>query len=148
MSDLEHIDEIDSILSDVESIESDTDTDSQLDSSLENVVEIAKVYTGKETNTTKTTVDNVNNKISVDVKPFTWLEFSTEDWVKVASYYTLTIKFAEHKMANSYIAEMMIKGENDYECILKPAYKLLANDDIYIRSDKPVDCKILIEGDR
>ena len=93
MSDLEHIDEIDSILSDIESIESDTDTDRQLDSSLENLVEIAKVYAGEETNTAKTTVDNINNKISVDVKPFKWIECYEDEWTKENGFYSYTIPF-------------------------------------------------------
>lgn len=148
MSDLEHIDEIDSILSDVESIESDTNIYSQLDSSLENVVEIAKVYTGEETNTAKTTVDNINNKISVDVKPFKWMDCHEDEWTNENGFYSYTIPFSVHKMANAYIAEFMLRDGDNLECVLKPTYKLLANDDIYIRGDKPIDFKILIKGDR
>lgn len=148
MSDLEHIEEIDSILSDIESIESDTDVSEQIDSTLDGLVEVAKVYTGKDTNTAKTTVDNVNNKISVDIKPFKWIECYKDEWIKENGFYSYTIPFSVHKMANSYISEFMLRDGDNFECVLKPTYKLLANDDIYIRSDIPIEFKVLIKGDR
>ena len=51
-------------------------------------------------------------------------------------------------MANAYIAEFMLRDGDNLECVLKPTYKLLANDEIYIRSDKQIEFKVLIKGDR
>ena len=140
---------IDSLNSDMDSYESTSSelvSENQIDSKLDLPTVVR--YTGKETESTETIVDNVNNKISVNVKNFEWMNFNNDNWVKVSSYYTLTIEFSTHKFLNAYISEMLIKVDDDYECVLKPTYKLLANGDIYIRSDKPVICKILIKGDR
>ena len=148
--------QIESTLDSEVQIESTLSPDVQISSTLENVVEITHEYQGLSTNDIVVTVNNTNHTISATLVPFEWLEFEQADWVQTLSYYKLVIPYATHGCLNAYVDEMLINspadsGDAEDEAGLEnniPTWKLLANDSIVIKSDEPVDCKILIKGER
>ena len=130
--------------------------DETLDANVDNVNVVSRTYTGIDTDDIDVTVDNENYTISATIKPFDWLEYTTEDWQQTISYYKLVIPFSTHKCLNAYVDSMLISSqadsgdENDaagYENNI-PTWKLLTNDSIVIKADTPVNCKVLIKGDR
>lgn len=156
MNCLNNEDQIDSILDDESQLDSLLSDDDTIESDLGEVIEVAHKYTGVDTDDIDITVDNVNYTISATLKPFEWLTYTTEDWQQTSSYYKLVIPFAIHKCLNAYVASMMIGSqadEDDQEDVAGfenniPTWKLLPNDSIVIKADTPVNCKVLIKGDR
>ena len=156
MNCLNNEDELDSILDAESQIESLLDVDDSIDSDLGEVVEVSHKYTGVDNNNITVNVDNTNYTIEAILKPFEWLTYTTEDWQQTISYYKLVIPFATHKCQNAYVDSMLISSladegdqedENGYENNI-PTWKLLANDSIIIKSETPINCKVLIKGDR
>ena len=104
----------------------------------------------------QTDVINVGEITIIDKTMFVWLEYTAQDWVETTSYYKLVIPYSAHKCLNACVSTMLIESgadagdvqdENGYENNIA-TWKLLANDTIVIKSDEPLDCKILIEGER
>lgn len=115
-----------------------------------------QLYRGKTTKDISVLVDNDNCIISATLVPFEYLYYKESDWVKTPAYYKLVIPYSVHKCLNARLADMGLKrpaDENDptdkmgYENNM-PEWKLLSNDSIVIKSDDPVDCRVLIKGDR
>lgn len=148
--------ENDSILNSDAQIDSILDSDVQIDSDLESVTEVSHIYHGLDTNDISVNVNNETYTISATLIPFDWLEYDTADWVQTSSYYKLVIPFATHKCLNAYVASMMIgspadEGDQEDEAGFEnniPTWKLLSNDSIVIKSEEPLDCRVLIKGER
>ena len=130
--------------------------EAEITADLEGVIEISHTYTGIDNENIDITVDNTHYTIEAQLKPFEWLTYTNEDWVETSSYYKLVIPFATHKCLNPYVAGMLIGSEADagdegdelgYENNI-PTWKVLSNDSIVIKSDAPIECKVLIKGDR
>ncbi len=148
--------QIDGTINDTGQIDSALSMAKQINSDFGSLRQVAIVYTGESTNDINVIVDNTNKTIRATLVPFDWLEYQVSDWVQTSSYYKLVIPYATHKCLNAYVEEMLINSPADsgdaedeagYENNI-PAWKLLANDSIVIKSDTPVECKILIKGDR
>lgn len=99
---------------------------------------------------------NAGEVLILDRSAFKWLEYTTEDWVQTSSYYKLVIPYETHKCLNAYVSTMLIgsnadvgdkQDENGFENNIA-TWKLLSNDSIVIKSDEPIDCKILIKGEK
>ncbi len=108
-----------------------------------------------EDSTSSDTVD-AGNVLVINRTAFTWLEYVIADWEQTSSYYKLAIPFSVHKCKNAYMSTMLVGSEadsGDEDDLLGfenniATWKLLPNDSIIIKSDDPVDCKILIKGER
>lgn len=137
-------------------IEGDLNPEAEITADLEGVIEVSHTYTGIDNNNITVNVDNTNYTIEATLVPFDWLTYETSDWVQTTSYYKLVIPFSTHKCLNAYVASMMIGSpadEDDQEDVAGfenniPTWKLLPNDSIVIKSDEPINCKVLIKGDR
>lgn len=148
--------QIDGTINDTGQIDSALSMTRQINSDFGDLRQIAITYTGLSTNDINVIVDNTNKTISATLVPFDWLEYEVADWVQTSSYYKLVIPYATHGCLNAYVDSMLIaspadSGDAEDEAGLEnniPTWKLLANDSIVIKSDEPVDCKILIKGDR
>lgn len=148
--------ENDSILNSDAQIDSILDSDVQIDSDLESVTEVSHIYQGSDTNDISVNVDNTHYTISATLIPFDWLEYTSEDWQQTTSYYKLVIPFSTHKCLNAYVASMMIgspadEGDQEDEAGFEnniPTWKLLPNDSIVIKSEEPLNCRVLIKGER
>lgn len=99
---------------------------------------------------------NAGEVLVLDRSAFKWLTYTTEDWVQTSSYYKLVIPYDTHKCLNAYVSTMLIESnadvgdeqdENGFENNIA-TWKLLSNDSIVIKSDEPIDCKILIKGEK
>ena len=92
----------------------------------------------------------------IDRTAYKWLEYTESDWVQTSSYYKLVIPYATHKCVNAYVATMMIGSTADSGDVEDvnglenniATWKLLPNDTIVVKADEPVDCKILIKGEK
>lgn len=99
---------------------------------------------------------NAGEILLIDKTSSKWVEFSVSDWTQTGAYYKLVIPYDVHKCLNAYVSTMLIpsgadSGDSEDENGLEnniPTWKLLTNDSIVIKSDNPVDCKILIKGER
>ena len=148
--------QIDGTINDTGQIDSALSMTRQINSDFGNLQQVAITYTGVSTNDINVIVDNTNKTISATLVPFDWLEYEVADWVQTSSYYKLSIPYATHGCQNAYVDSMLISspadsGDNEDEAGLEnniPTWKLLANDTIVVKSDSPVDCKILIKGER
>lgn len=81
---------------------------------------------------------------------FEWITFETSDWEAVSGGYRLVIPFNKHKCVEPFVDSMVIT-ENDSEIKYQPnlaTWSVLSNDSIVITSDEPINCKVLIKGDR
>ena len=148
--------QIDGTINDTGQIDSALSMTRQINSDFSGLRQVLVAYTGVDTASVSVTVDNTNKTISATLIPYDWLEYEVNDWVQTSSYYKLVVPYATHKCLNAYVAEMLIgspadsgdaEDEAGYENNI-PTWKLLANDSIVVKSDEPVDCKILIKGDR
>ena len=148
--------QIDGTINDTGQIDSALSMTRQIKSDFGGLRQVMVAYRGIYTANISVTVDNTNKTISADLIPFDWLEFEQNDWVQTSSYYKIVIPYATHKCLNAYVDSMLISSPADsgdaedeagYENNI-PTWKLLANDSIVVKSDEPVDCKILIKGDR
>lgn len=97
-----------------------------------------------------------NEILLIDRSSFKWLEYAVSDWVQTGSYYKLVIPYSVHGCLNAYVSTMLIESnadvgdeqdENGFENNIA-TWKLLSNDSIVIKSDEPIDCKILIKGEK
>lgn len=149
--------QIDGTINDTGQIDSALSMTRQIESDFGNLQQVSIVYTGESTNDINVIVDNTNKTISATLVPFEWLEYEVNDWVQTSSYYKLVIPYATHKCMNAYVDELLISSPADsgdvedqagLENNFRTTYKRLANDSIVIKSDDPIDCKILIKGDR
>ena len=149
--------QIDGTINDTGQINSALSMTRQIESDFGNIQQVSVVYTGESTNDINVIVDNTNRTISATLVPFDWLEYTVSDWVQTSSYYKLVIPYATHKCLNAYVAEMLINSPADsgddedqagLENNFRTTYKRLPNDSIVIKSDDPIDCKILIKGER
>ena len=148
--------QIDGTINDTGQIDSALSMRRQIDSDFSGLRQVLVAYNGGDTGSISVDVDNTTKTITATLIPFDWLEFEQNDWVQVASYYRLIIPYATHGCLNAYVDSMLISSPADsgdpedeagYENNI-PTWKLLANDSIMIKSEEPVDCKILIKGDR
>lgn len=149
--------QIDGTINDTGQIDSALSMERQITSDFGGLRQVSASYTGEDTATIRVNIDNTNKTISADAIPFEWLEFVESDWVETSSYYKLVIPYATHKCLNAYVAEMLLNSPADsgddedqagLENNFRTTYKRLPNDSIVIKSDDPIDCKILIKGDR
>lgn len=148
--------QIDGTINDTGQINSALSMTRQINSDFSGLRQVLVAYNGGDTASVSVSVDNSTKTISATLVPFDWLEFEQNDWVQTASYYKLVIPYATHGCLNAYVDSMLIASPADssdaeddagYENNI-PTWKLLANDSIVVKSDSPVDCKILIKGDR
>lgn len=148
--------QIDGAINDTGQINSALSMARQIDSDFGGLRQVMVAYTGVDTASISVNVDNTNKTISAELIPYDWLQFEQSDWVETNSYYKLVIPFATHNCQNAYVDSMLIESladsgdaedEAGYENNV-PTWKLLPNDSIVIKADEPVDCKILIKGER
>ena len=148
--------QIDGTISDTGQIDSALSMTRQIDSDFGNLQQVSVAYTGESTNDINVIVDNTNKTISATLVPFDWLEYTVSDWVQTSSYYKLVIPYSEHLCQEAHLSTMLIGSDADagddgdaygFENNIA-TWKRLPNDTIVIKADNPVDCKVLIEGEK
>lgn len=78
---------------------------------------------------------------------FDWLTFADTDWEQSGDEFRLIIPYSTHKCGNPFIDSMLILKSEEFHNNI-PTWKVTSADSIVITAFEPVDCKVLIKGDR
>lgn len=92
-------------------------------------------------------IDSGERDIFYIKEKFDWLVFAVSDWQLVNDSYRLVIPYQVHGCLNPFVDCMLIAQGDEHENNI-PTWKVTSADSIVITSDNPINCKVLIKGDK